>query len=60
VEKYIRFFESIEIPLEKGQSFKYGKFKTKTAVYGSSYINDKGDIIIKTASGQELKLNIRV
>ena len=54
MKRYKSKFESIEIPLEKGDSFRYGKFKNKTAIYDSSYINDKGDLIIKTDDGKEI------
>lgn len=46
--------EDITIPLNRGDSFKFGKFKNKTAVYDSHYFNDKGDLIIVTPSGKEI------
>lgn len=54
MERYKRKFESIEIPLEKNDTFFYGKFKNKKAIFDSSYINDKGDLIIKTDTGKEI------
>ena len=47
-------YEDINIPLNKGDHFKYGKFKNKDAIYDSYYINDKGDIVIKTDTGKEI------
>ena len=49
-------YEDITIPLEKGDTFRAGKFKNKSYVYDSHYINDKGDVIIRTASGKEVPL----
>ena len=49
-----QFKEAIEIPLEKNQVFKHGKFKNKSAVYDHHYINDKGDLIIVTDKGKEV------
>lgn len=57
LEKYnpLKFVnEDITIPLNRGDSFKFGKFKNKTAVYDSHYFNDKGDLIIVTSSGKEI------
>lgn len=47
-------YEDITIPLEKGDTFRAGKFKNKSYVYDSHYINDKGDVIIRTANGKEI------
>jgi hypothetical protein len=52
--KIFKIKESIEIPLEKGNHFKYGKFKNKDAIYDSNYINEKGDLIIITDTGKEI------
>lgn len=49
------FQESIEIPLEAGDTFKFGKWKNKSGIYDSSYIDDKGDLIIKTQDGKEIQ-----
>ena len=46
--------ESIEIPLSTGDIFKHGKFKNKSAIYKSHYINSKGDLIIITDTGKEI------
>jgi hypothetical protein len=50
------FNEDINIPLSKGDHFKYGKFKNKSAIYDSHYINDKGDPIIVTDTGKEIPM----
>jgi hypothetical protein len=55
MKRYKPYFnEDITIPLEKGQTFLYGKFKNKSAIYDSHYINDKGDLVIKTDTGKEI------
>lgn len=51
-----KFNEDIIIPLEKGDSFYYGKFKNKQAIYDSHYFNDKGDLVIKTPEGKEIPM----
>lgn len=48
--------EDITIPLSKGDTFFYGKFKNKQAIYASDYINDKGDPIIVTDTGKEIPM----
>lgn len=48
--------EDIAIPLSKGDTFFYGKFKNKQAIYASDYINDKGDPIIVTDTGKEIPM----
>lgn len=50
------FNEDITIPLNKGDSFLWGKWKNKSAVYDSHYINDKGDPIIVTDTGKEIPM----
>jgi len=50
------FQETIEIPLNPGDTFKFGKFKNKSAIYKSHYINDKGDMIIVTDTGKEISM----
>lgn len=50
------FNEDIVIPLNKNDKFFYGKFKNKTAVYDSHYINEKGDIVIVTPEGKEIPM----
>jgi hypothetical protein len=55
MKRYKPYFnEDITIPLEKGQTFLYGKFKNKSAVYDSHYVNTKGDLVIKTDTGKEI------
>jgi len=44
--------EDISIPLNKGDAFKFGKFKNKTAIYDHHYTNEKGDLIIVTDTGK--------
>jgi hypothetical protein len=54
MERYTPYFEDIIIPLSKGDTFLYGKFKNKQAIYASHYFNDKGDLIIVTDQKKEI------
>jgi hypothetical protein len=57
MKRYKPYFnEDIVIPLNKNDKFFYGKFKNKTAIYDSHYINPKGDIIIVTPEGKEIPM----
>jgi hypothetical protein len=52
--------EDITIPLNKGDEFFYGKFKTKVGIFDHHYVNEKGDYIIVTDTGKEIKMGIRL
>jgi len=54
MNRYKPYFEDITIPLSKGDSFLWGKWKNKTAIYDSDYINEKGDLILVTDTGKEI------
>ena len=54
MKNYTRLTEDIIIPLNIGDHFKYGKWKNKSAVYASDYVNEKGDLIIITDTGKEI------
>lgn len=55
MKRYKLYFnEDITIPLNPGDKFYFGKFKNKSAIYDSHYINDKGDLIIRTDIGKEI------
>lgn len=62
MKRYKLYFnEDITIPLNPGDKFYFGKFKNKSAIYDSHYINDKGDLVIVTDSGRELLVsNLRL
>lgn len=51
-----QFKEDIIIPLNKGDSFFYGKFKNKSAIYDSHYFTTKGDLVVVTDSGKEIPM----
>lgn len=54
MNRYTPYFENIEIPLKKGDTFYYGRFKNKTGIYDHHYFNDKGDLIVVLDSGKEI------
>jgi len=56
MKRYKPFFEDIVIPLKPGDTFLFGKFKNKKAVYASDYINKKGDVVIITDTGREIPM----
>jgi len=56
MNRYKPFFEDIVIPLKPGDTFLFGKFKNKKAVYASDYINKKGDVVIITDTGREIPM----
>lgn len=61
MEKYTPYFESIEIPLERGDSFLWGKFKNRSAIFDHIEQDDKGQDIIVTDKGKKIPfLKIRL
>lgn len=57
MEKYKRFFnEDITIPLKKGDTFLWGKWKNKKAVFDHIEQDDKGQDVIATDNGKKIPL----
>ena len=53
--------ENITLPIDKGDTFKFGKFKNKTGTVDSISKDENGQYVIVTPSGKEIKmLNIRL
>ena len=55
-----RFFESIEVPVEIGDTIKMGRFKNKKVVVKTVDWNEKGDLLINGRSALKFRIEKKV
>ena len=60
LENINKFYEDINIPLNKGDNVLFGKFKNKKAVVQDFKKDDKGQPILDTDKGDVQLLKIRI
>ena len=56
MQRYKPLLEDITIKLNKGDSFKWGKFKNKSAIFDHFEKDDKGQDIVVTNTGLKIIL----
>ena len=56
MNRYKPYFEDIVIPLEKGDTFLWGKWKNKKAIFDRIEKDEKGQDVIITDTGKSIPL----